>query len=167
MTTSAKWTDFYRDVAKRTKNMSKCSVKVGCCIVQDGVLAGIGYNGTPKLPRGASISDELNGYISQNPEWVCDAVVNAVVHSSVNLEGAELYITSIPSLEAARIITQCRFRRVFLILDDNSAQQQALLASEQQPGQLQFLVEREVITREQRLALQLMIIYLLEGYIIM
>lgn len=113
---SQKWIDFYSDVAKRAKQMSTVTSveKVGCCLVKDNKIVGVGYNGLPKPPREEIAKKES---LEKDPKarWICDAVMNAVAHSSRCLEGAVLFVTNFPSCEAARIITQYRMHTVYYL----------------------------------------------------
>lgn len=99
------------DVAERYAQLSSAErLKVGCVIVKDNRIISIGYNG---MPAGWDNVCECDG--KTKPE-VLHAEANAitkVARSSESTEGAELYTTTAPCIDCAKLIYQSGIERVF------------------------------------------------------
>jgi dCMP deaminase len=96
-------------------------LKVGCVIVKDSTVIGIGYNG---MPSGWSNDCEYQVYeedlhttvkLVTKPE-VLHAETNAiakVAKSTNSTEGADLFVTHAPCLDCAKLIYQAGIKTVF------------------------------------------------------
>jgi dCMP deaminase len=96
-------------------------LKVGCVIVKDNTIIGIGYNG---MPSGWDNNCEFEIYEEDNhttpklvtkPE-VLHAETNAlakVAKSTNSSENADMFVTCAPCLDCAKLIYQSGIRRVF------------------------------------------------------
>ena len=114
-------------------------LQVGCVIVKDNTIIGIGYNGMPSgwdnncedveyiLKEECRQSDKfmlLNGYTESAHGWsrlhskkeVTHAETNAIAkisRSTNSSESASLFVTHAPCLECAKIIHQAGIKEVY------------------------------------------------------
>jgi dCMP deaminase len=114
-------------------------LQVGCVIVKDNTIIGIGYNGMPSgwdnncedveyiLKEECRQSDKFmmhNGYTESAHGWsklhskkeVTHAETNAIAkisRSTNSSEGANMFITHAPCLECAKIIHQAGIKEVY------------------------------------------------------
>ena len=94
-------------------------LQVGCVIVKNNTIIGIGYNG---MPSGwdndceyADYFDDGDSIIRSKPE-VLHAETNAiakVAKSTNSTEDADLFVTHAPCLDCAKLIHQSGIKRVF------------------------------------------------------
>ena len=94
-------------------------LQVGCVIVKDNTIIGIGYNG---MPSGwdneceyADYYDDGDFILKTKPE-VLHAETNAiakVARSTNSTDGADLFVTHAPCLDCAKLIHQSGIKRVF------------------------------------------------------
>ena len=94
-------------------------LQVGCVIVKENTIIGIGYNGTPSgwdnVCEYADYYDDGDFVIKSKPE-VLHAETNAiakVARSTNSTEDADMFITHAPCLECAKLIYQSGIRKVF------------------------------------------------------
>jgi dCMP deaminase len=94
-------------------------LQVGCVIVKNNTIIGIGYNGTPSGWDNdceyADYYDDGNFKIKTKPE-VLHSETNAiakVARSTNSTEDADMFITHAPCLECAKLIYQSGIRKVF------------------------------------------------------
>lgn len=95
-------------------------LQVGCVIVKDNTIIGIGYNG---MPSGwDNVCEELKPQpFPHEPELVTrqeviHAEINAiskVARSTNSSDGADMFVTCSPCIECAKLIHQSGIRRVF------------------------------------------------------
>jgi dCMP deaminase len=94
---------------------SAVRLKVGCVVVKDNTIIGIGYNG---MPSGWTniCEDELgNGENKTKPE-VLHSETNAIAkiaRSTNSSEGASLFVTHAPCLDCAKLIHQSGINSVY------------------------------------------------------
>lgn len=86
----------YNSIAYAESNKSILETKVGTVLVKDENI--LGYGNTT----------------ASSPNYVCDAVMNAVVNTSRSLEGATLIINRFPSREEALIIGELDLANVYI-----------------------------------------------------
>ena len=95
-------------------------LQVGCVIVKDNTIIGIGYNG---MPSGWDNNCEVeiheedlgNSYLKTRPE-VLHAETNAiakVARSTNSTDGADMICTHAPCLDCAKIIHQAGIKRFY------------------------------------------------------
>jgi dCMP deaminase len=94
-------------------------LQVGCVIVKDNTIIGIGYNG---MPSGWENDCEFLEYyqdgdnaLKTKPE-VLHAESNAiakVARSTSSTDGADLFVTCAPCLECSKLIHQSGIKRVY------------------------------------------------------
>lgn len=95
-------------------------LQVGCVIVKDNTIIGIGYNG---MPSGWDNNCEVeiheedlgNSYLKTRPE-VLHAETNAiakVARSTNSTDGADMFITHAPCLECAKLIHQAGIKNIW------------------------------------------------------
>jgi len=101
------WEEYFMRIASTSALRSKDpSTKVGCCIVKDHKIIGIGYNGMPNgIPDD---SPEISWERPEKYQYVVHAEVNAILNtvSFDKLRGATLYCTLFPCNECMKIIIQ-------------------------------------------------------------
>ncbi len=90
-------------------------LQVGCVVVKDNTIIGIGYNG---MPSGWTNDCEVeldNGETKTKPE-VLHAETNAIAkiaRSTNSSDGAALFVTHAPCLDCAKIIHQAGINSVY------------------------------------------------------
>jgi len=101
----------HMEVAETYGDLSSCNrLKVGCIIVKEDTVIGIGYNGTPS---GDTNECEYEGVTK--PE-VIHAEINAiakVARSTNSTLNADLFVTVSPCIECAKIIKQSGIKTVY------------------------------------------------------
>lgn len=129
----------YMDCAKRFAQLSSAvRLKVGCVIVKDDTIIGIGYNGTPngwdnvcedkiyQHDEGSMNAKEYPWIESRNGTYkryrlvtrpeVLHAETNAiskVAKSTFSTEGGSMFVTHAPCIDCAKIIAQSGIKSVF------------------------------------------------------
>lgn len=90
-------------------------LQVGCVVVKDNTIIGIGYNG---MPSGWTNECEIeldNGETKTKPE-VMHAETNSlakIARSTNSSDGAALFVTHAPCLDCAKIIHQAGINSVY------------------------------------------------------
>ena len=107
-----KYIDAHMSVAEVYANLSTAKrLQVGCVIVKDNTIIGIGYNG---MPSGwDNVCEDENN--KTRPE-VLHAETNAIAkvsRSTNSSEGAYLFVTHAPCIDCAKIIHQAGIKEVF------------------------------------------------------
>lgn len=104
---------FYMCLAEKIAEASYCErSKVGALLERDGNIIAFGYNGTPKGFDNCCEVDNVT-----KPE-VLHAESNAIAkcaQSTVSSFGCNLYVTTAPCFECAKLIIQSGIRRVFYL----------------------------------------------------
>ena len=95
--------------------------RVGCIIVKDTQVISTGYNGTPQIleEKGYACDDTCCSKEVTKRE-VLHAESNAlakVSKSTLSAEGADMYITTCPCFDCAKLIIQSGIKRVFFSED--------------------------------------------------
>lgn len=111
---------YYMSLAETAAKQSKDpSTKVGSCIVKDGRVLSLGWNGPPR-----SIDDSLVPFNSrdislplrkQKYPYIVHAEMNAVLNyggSLPDLVGATLYVTVSPCHDCAKMLCQLKIKEV-------------------------------------------------------
>lgn len=124
----------YMNIANEIATLSRANKrKVGCIIVKDGNIIGIGFNGTPsgfdnecEVVRIESdcetegIDINMNQKLITKPE-VLHAESNALMKVTCSTQssiGADLYVTYEPCIDCAKLIIQAKISRVFYHVSD-------------------------------------------------
>lgn len=94
-------------------------LQVGCVIVKDNTIIGIGYNGMPSGWENdceyLEYYDDGDNILKTKPE-VLHAESNAiakVARSTSSTDGADLFVTCAPCLECSKLIHQSGIKRVY------------------------------------------------------
>lgn len=90
-------------------------LQVGCVIVKDNTIIGIGYNGMPSGWDNNCETIEDNQLLKTRPE-VLHAETNAiakVARSTNSTDGADMFITHAPCLECAKLIHQSGIKNIY------------------------------------------------------
>jgi dCMP deaminase len=107
-----KYIDAHMSVAEVYANLSTAKrLQVGCVVVKDNTIIGIGYNG---MPSGWDNVCEDENNITR-PE-VLHAETNTIAkvsRSTNSSEDATLFVTHAPCLDCAKIIHQAGIKEVF------------------------------------------------------
>lgn len=109
---------------KAAENYSKLSsakrLQVGCVIVKDDTIIGIGYNGMPSgwdnTCEDVLEVHEDGGIVTKTKPEVLHAETNAitkVAKSTNSTDGAEMFVTHAPCLDCAKLIHQSGIKNVF------------------------------------------------------
>jgi len=114
------WDHYFMGIAKLSGNRSKDpNTQVGACLVNNQKrIIGIGYNG---FPRG--VDDDVfpwtneGKYLDTKYPYVVHAEANAILNSTLSLEGSTLYVTLFPCNECAKLIIQSGVKEVIYISD--------------------------------------------------
>jgi dCMP deaminase len=107
-----KYIDAHMSVAEVYANLSTAKrLQVGCVVVKDNTIIGIGYNG---MPSGWDNVCEDENYKTK-PE-VLHAETNClakIARSTNSSEGAHLFVTHSPCIDCAKIIHQSGINSVY------------------------------------------------------
>ena len=90
-------------------------LQVGCVVVKDNTIIGIGYNGMPSGWTNECEMELGNGETKTKPE-VLHAETNAIAkiaRSTNSSDGAALFVTHAPCLDCAKIIHQAGINSVY------------------------------------------------------
>ncbi len=107
------WGEFFMGIAKLAAQRSKDpSTQVGCCIIKDNKIVGVGYNG---MPNGISDDDPLyfpwdreGEFLKTKYPYVVHAELNAILNTfdPMQLRDATMFCTLPPCNECAKAIIQ-------------------------------------------------------------
>jgi dCMP deaminase len=109
---------------KAAENYSKLSsakrLQVGCVIIKDDTIIGIGYNGMPtgwdNTCEEVLEVHEDGGIVTKTKPEVLHAETNAiakVAKSTNSTDGAEMFVTHAPCLDCAKLIHQSGIKNIF------------------------------------------------------
>lgn len=117
-----KWEKAFMETAEVFAKLSHAKrLKVGCVIVKDNRIISIGYNG---MPSGWDNECEIVGEYTSHAPWpnlitkpeVLHAETNAiakVAKSSESCYNADIYTTTAPCLDCAKLIYQSGINKVY------------------------------------------------------
>ena len=117
--------EVYMEIAYSVAKLSYAERRqVGCVIVKDHQIVSFGYNGTPSgFDNSCEITDTCNNgcgcggcETSTTKREVLHAESNAltkIAKSTLSSEGADLYTTTSPCFDCAKLIIQSGIKRVF------------------------------------------------------
>lgn len=126
-----KYLDAHMKVAEVYSQLSSARrLQVGCVVVKDNTIIGIGYNG---MPSGWNNDCEKRSYTKIDPKWqyldedgstyslvtkpeVLHAETNAIAkiaRSTNSSDGASLFVTHAPCLDCSKIIHQAGINSVY------------------------------------------------------
>ena len=95
-------------------------LQVGCVIVKDNTIIGIGYNGMPSgwdnVCETVKFKDFTGTVVTKSKPEVLHAETNAIAkvsRSSNSTDNADLFVTHAPCLECAKLIYQSGIKSVF------------------------------------------------------
>ena len=95
-------------------------LQVGCVIVKDNTIIGIGYNGMPSgwdnVCETVKFKDFTGTVLMKSKPEVLHAETNAIAkvsRSSNSSDNADLFVTHAPCLECAKLIYQSGIKSVF------------------------------------------------------
>lgn len=113
------WSEFFMGIAKLAAQRSKDpNTQVGCCIVKDHKIVGVGYNG---MPNGIPDDDDLmfpwtgeGDFLHSKYAYVVHAELNAILNTidPNQLKGATMFCTLAPCNECAKAIIQSGIKMV-------------------------------------------------------
>jgi dCMP deaminase len=116
-----KYIDAHIKVANVYAELSTAErLQVGCVIVKDNTIIGIGYNGMPSgwdnVCEEIKHTDFTGTVVKKSKPEVLHAETNAIAkvsRSSNSTENADLFVTHAPCLECAKLIYQSGIRSVY------------------------------------------------------
>ncbi|MBU1145482.1 MAG: dCMP deaminase family protein [Firmicutes bacterium] len=117
------WDEYFMGVAYLSSLRSKDdSSQVGACIVnQKNRIVGIGYNGFPVGCDDSVFPWEREGnFLNTKYAYVVHAEPNAILNSTVDLEGSRMYVTLFPCNECAKLIIQSGIKEVIFLSEKYS-----------------------------------------------
>ena len=95
-------------------------LQVGCVIVKDNTIIGIGYNGMPSgwdnVCETVKFKDFTGTVLMKSKPEVLHAETNAIAkvsRSNNSTDNADLFVTHAPCLECAKLIYQAGIKSVF------------------------------------------------------
>lgn len=103
------WDQYFMGIAHLSSFRSKDpSTQVGACIVNANKrIVGIGYNGLPKGCEDDVFPWEREGeFLKTKYPYVVHAELNAILNSTVRLDGCSIYVSLFPCNECAKAIIQ-------------------------------------------------------------
>lgn len=125
------WDEAFMGIAKLISERSKDpSTRVGACIVNSkNRIVATGYNGMPNNVCDDEISWEREGKtLDTKYPYVCHSELNAILNSTVPLDGSRLYVTLFPCNECAKAIIQAGIKEV-IFLEDKYRETDSVIAS--------------------------------------
>lgn len=108
------WKELYIEIAKTVAKKSKDPhTKVGACLVKNGCVIGIGYNGEPR-----DFKYEFNWNTEEKYDYVIHAEMNAIANAQsvgVSVVNADIYLTLSPCHECIKLLIQNRIKNVYYL----------------------------------------------------
>ena len=116
-----KFIDAHMNAAEVYAELSSAKrLHVGCVIVKDNTIIGIGYNGMPSgwdnVCETVKFKDFTGTVLMKSKPEVLHAETNAIAkvsRSSNSTDNADLFVTHAPCLECAKLIYQSGIKSVF------------------------------------------------------
>lgn len=117
------WTDYFMNITYMVSERSTCSRrKVGAIAVKDKRILATGYNGAPAgVPHCLDVGclRQQLGIPSGQRHEICrglhaeqNVIIQAAVHG-VSIAGADLYCTTLPCVQCAKMLINCGVRHIF------------------------------------------------------
>ncbi|MGL5316930.1 MAG: deoxycytidylate deaminase [Peptostreptococcaceae bacterium] len=108
------WDDTFMNMANLVALRSKDpKTKVGCIIVKDSVVLGVGYNG---MPRGCNDEEfpwtKSDDMYNSKHSYVVHAEANAILNASGSVKDSSIYVSLFPCNECAKLIIQSGIKEV-------------------------------------------------------
>ena len=105
---------YFMEVAKITSELSNAKrKKVGAVLVKNGNIISFGWNGMPSgFPN--ECEDDKNNTLKEVVHAEFN-IISKIAKSSMNCEGADLYITLSPCFECSKLLIQSRLNRIFYL----------------------------------------------------
>ena len=125
------WDEYFMGVAKLSAMRSKDPhTQVGACIVNEKKrIIGIGYNGFPYGVEDDTFPWTKDGdWLESKYPYVVHAEPNAILNSTVSLDGSTLYVTLFPCNDCAKLIIQSGIKEL-VYLEDKYHDQDSFTAS--------------------------------------
>jgi dCMP deaminase len=111
-----KYIDAHMKAAEVYAQLSSAKrLQVGCVVVKDNTIIGIGYNGMPAGWENDCEVELDNGETKTKPE-VMHAETNSIskiARSTNSSDGAALFVTHAPCLDCAKLIYQAGIKEVY------------------------------------------------------
>ncbi len=116
---------YYMSLAKLASEQSKDpNTKVGACIIKDGRVLSLGWNGPPRNMDDSIVPfecrDQSKPLRDQKYPYILHAEVNAILNYSGQMQdliGSTLYVTVFPCHRCALQIIQAGIKEIYYIYD--------------------------------------------------
>ena len=110
------WQELFMEIAKIAAKRS-CDPKtaVGCCLVKENCVIGIGYNGTPR-----NFKYNFDWATPEKYDFCIHSEANAILNAQAigcNPAGGDIYVTLSPCHDCIKLICQARIKRVFYLTE--------------------------------------------------
>lgn len=108
------WEETYFEIAKVAAKRSKDThTKVGACLVKDGRVIGIGYNGEPR-----NYNYKFNWNTEEKYDYAIHAEINAIANAcsiGANVYDSVIYLTLSPCSECIKLLIQFGIKEVHFL----------------------------------------------------
>lgn len=110
------WDDTFFEIAQVVSKRSKDPhTKVGACLVKNGRVIGIGYNGEPR-----EYNYEFNWNTSEKYDYVIHAEMNCILNAVYNgagnsIKDSEIYLTLSPCNKCILMLIQAGVKKVYYL----------------------------------------------------
>ena len=100
------------------------STKVGSCIITPNKrIAGVGYNGFPRVIEGTNDTifswEKSDIFLENRNTYVVHSEANAILNSKYSLVGCTIYVGLFPCNECVKLIIQSGIKKVVYLSDRN------------------------------------------------
>lgn len=116
------WNEYFMSVALLSAKRSKDpNTQVGACIVNPKKrIVGVGYNGMPYGLDNAFPWTREGDWTETKYPYVVHAELNAILNSTQDLSGCEIYVSLFPCQECSKAIVQSGIKKIYYLSDKYS-----------------------------------------------
>lgn len=113
------WDEYFMSVALLSAKRSKDqNTQVGACIInQNKRIVGVGYNGMPDGLDHAFPWEREGEWVNTKYPYVVHAELNAILNSTQDLKGCEIYVSLFPCCECAKALAQSGIKKIYYLSD--------------------------------------------------
>ena len=113
------WNEYFIILAKITALRSNDdNTKVGAIIVNDRKrILGTGYNGMPQGDDSFPWKKDANKKNETKYPYVIHAELNAILNSTTDIKGSEMYVTLFPCSSCAKLLAHSEIKKIYYLED--------------------------------------------------